>query len=133
VTPANIYHLFGSRQGLLRAALARETEHLAPPVDAPEQPSYVERRIAMFDLIAATPELALTALLALDGDPDYRPLPFFDVTRARYAAEAGAGTIPRALDVEAAHILALATSIRDGDLRALQERDAVLTNRYLSR
>jgi AcrR family transcriptional regulator len=87
VTPANIYHLFGSRQGLLRAALARETEHLVPPLDALEQLSYVERRAAMFDLIAATPELALTALLALDRDPGYRPLPFFDATRARYAAE----------------------------------------------
>lgn len=111
VTPANIYHLFGSRQGLLRAALARETERLAAPVNALEEVSYVERRTAMFDLITTTPELALTALLALDGDPDYRPLPFFEATRARYAAEVEAGTIPRELDVDAAHLLGLATSI----------------------
>ena len=76
VTPANIYHYFGSRQGLLRAALAREMGRLELPLAAVAGASFVERRVRMFDAITSTPTLALTALLALDDDPDYEPMPF---------------------------------------------------------
>ena len=34
VTPANIYHYFGSRRGLLRAALTRANRRLAEPLEA---------------------------------------------------------------------------------------------------
>jgi AcrR family transcriptional regulator len=111
VTPANIYHYFGSRQGLLRATLAREMGELAGPIDEAAQRSFVDRRSRMFDLIASTPPLALTALLALDGDPDFEPLPFLDQTRAAYRAQVAAGEIPAGLDVDAVHLLTLATSI----------------------
>ena len=43
VTPANIYHLFGSRQGLLRAALTRD---LAQMRDAIAQLEQVAVRVA---------------------------------------------------------------------------------------
>ena len=69
VTPANIYHLFGSRQGLLRAALQRETNGLVEDIDAARKLSFVSRRLQMFDVINAHPNLALTALLAIDQDP----------------------------------------------------------------
>ena len=111
VTPANIYHLFGSRQGLLRAALARETERLAGPADEAARASFVERRTRMFDVITTTPALALTALLALDGDPDFAPLPFLDRTRAGYRAQVEAGELPAGLDVDTLHLLTLAMSI----------------------
>lgn len=111
VTPANIYHYFGSRQGLLRAALVRETNRLAEPLAEISQTPFVERRTRMFDVIIETPALAMTALLALDGDPDYEPLPFLDATRAQYRAQMEAGTIPSDLDIDAAHLLSLATSI----------------------
>ena len=111
VTPANIYHLFGSRQGLLRAALNRETDHLATAMLEMADLPYVERRTRMFDVIGERPRLALTALLALDGDPEYRPFPFLDATRARYRAQADEGTIPTDLDADAAHVFSLATSI----------------------
>jgi len=111
VTPANIYHLFGSRQGLLRAALARETGRMAGAADEAARGSFVDRRTRMFDVIAATPAVALTALLALDGDPDFAPLPFLDRTRASYRAQVEAGKLPADLDVDAVHLLTLAMSI----------------------
>lgn len=111
VTPANIYHYFGSRQGLLRAALAREMQHLADPLAEVATASFVERRIRMFDAITSTPTIALTALLALDGDPDYEPMPFLAATRAQYAALVQQGELRADLDIDAAHLLGLATSI----------------------
>lgn len=111
VTPANIYHYFGSRQGLLRAALAREAQRLSAPIEGLESVSFVERRTAMFDLLAARPNLALTALLALDHDPDYQPLPFLAATRAHYQSLAAAGQIPPDLDLDATHTFSLAMSI----------------------
>ena len=111
VTPANIYHYFGSRQGLLRAALQRETARLDSPLAALGDATFVERRLAMFDAIARSPNLALTALLALDGDPDYEPMPFLEATRAYYERQVEAGDIPPDLDIEAAHLLGLALSI----------------------
>jgi AcrR family transcriptional regulator len=111
VTPANIYHLFGSRQGLLRAALARESGRMAGPAEEAARGSFVDRRTRMFDVIATTPALALTALLALDGDPDFAPMPFLDRTRAGYRAQVEAGELPADLDVDAVHLLTLAMSI----------------------
>jgi AcrR family transcriptional regulator len=110
ITPANIYYHFGSREALLRAALAREAERLQEPLAAVTDRGFVERRLAMFDAIADLPTLAFTALLALD-DKDYEPLPFLEATRASYRAMVDAGTLPADLDVEAAHLLTLATSI----------------------
>ncbi len=111
VTPANIYYYFGTRQGLLRAALARETLTLAGPVAEAAETDFVHRRLHMFDAIGANHRLALTALLALDADPDYEPLPFLDATRAYYAGLVEAGDLDPALDVDAAHLLGVAVSI----------------------
>ena len=111
VTPANIYYYFGSREGLLRAALAREAERLRPPLAAVAEGGFVERRLAMFDAIGDVPTLALTALLALDDDKAYEPLPFLDATRERYRELVAAGELPADLDIEAAHLVSLATSI----------------------
>ena len=84
VTPANIYHLFGSRQGLLRAALTRELAQMRTALAEAGPLPFVARRVRMFDVIGSRPRLALTALLALDDDPDYKPLPFIEATRAQY-------------------------------------------------
>jgi AcrR family transcriptional regulator len=111
VTPANIYHLFGSRQGLLRAALQRETDLLALAVAEAADLPYVERRLRMFDVVSSRPRLALTALLALDGDADFEPFPYLGSTLTTYGDQQRAGALPPDLDIEAAHVLGLATSI----------------------
>jgi len=110
VTPANIYHYFGSRQGLLRAALNRELDRLSSLVEAVGDLDLADRRLAMFDAIVARPEIRLTALLALDDDPGYEPLPFAATTTARYAEEQAAGDHPADLDLIALHLVSLATS-----------------------
>jgi len=110
ITPANIYYHFGSREALLRAALSREAERLREPLAAVTDRGFVDRRLAMFDAIGDLPTLAFTALLALD-DEDYEPLPFITATRTDYQAMVDAGELPADLDVEATHLLTLATSI----------------------
>jgi AcrR family transcriptional regulator len=111
VTPANIYYYFGSRQGLLRAALSRETQALRGPIATASTGGFVDRRTAMFDAIGDLPKLVLTALLALDADPDYEPLPFLDATRDYYQGLIETGELPADLDIEAVHLIGLATSI----------------------
>ena len=111
VTPANIYHYFGSGRGLLRAALTRESRRLSAPVEVAAELPFTERRLAMFDEILRSPDLRLGALLALDDDPDYQPLPFAASTFDRYQAQVEAGDLPPELDLVAAHLVPLATSI----------------------
>lgn len=111
VTPANIYHLFGSRQGLLREALRCEADRLQAPLAVAAEKDFVDRRLLMFDAILDSPVLRLTALLALDGDPDYEPLPFLDATRRRYREMVDEGSLPVDLDVEALHLISIATSV----------------------
>jgi AcrR family transcriptional regulator len=134
VTPANIYHYFGSRRGLLRAALTRATEQLAPPLAKMEGLSFDQRRLRMFDEITQRPDLRLGALLALDADPDFAPLPFLKTTAAQYQAQREAGRLPADLDVIAAHLLTLAASIgvaiyRDAAARQLGVDPELLTAR----
>jgi AcrR family transcriptional regulator len=111
VTAANIYHYFGSRRGLLRAALAREAEHFEQQLAEVADAGFVERRTRMFDAILANPSLTLTTLLALDGDPDYEPLPSLEATRAHYDALVMRSDLRPDVDIEAAHLLGLAMSI----------------------
>src|SRR5262245_3436799 len=111
VTPANIYHYFGSRRGLLRAALIRASARLSDPIEALVELPFTERRLAVFDRLTQTPELKLGALLALDHDPDFEPLPFGEDTVEQYQAQVEAGELPPDLDVIATHLVTLAASI----------------------
>lgn len=111
VTPANIYHYFGSRRGLLRAALHREMGRLTGAIGEASAMELTAQRLAMFDAITSVPELRLGALLAMDRDPEYEPLPFLDATLAGYQRRIDAGDLPADCDVLALHLLTLATSI----------------------
>jgi AcrR family transcriptional regulator len=111
VTAANIYHLFGSRQGLLRAALTRELEQIHGALVEAQPMSFTGIRLHMYDVLGERPRLALTALLALDDDPDYEPFPFIETTRLLYEAEIEAGEVPAGLDIEAVHIFSLSAVI----------------------
>jgi AcrR family transcriptional regulator len=99
VTPANIYHYFGSRRGLLRAAIAREVARHEPHVDGADVTGFVARQARMFDAMLANPSLSLTALLALDGDAEFAPLSSFDRDDTALRPD---------VDVAAAHFLAWA-------------------------
>lgn len=111
VAPANIYYFFGDRQGLLRAAINRELGRLAGPMSALEDTPFAERRVRMFDAVVGLPSLRLSALLALDGDPDYQPLPFLPTSREEWQRQVDAGDLPDDLDMEALHLVTVATTI----------------------
>lgn len=111
VKPANIYYWFGSREGLLRAALAREAATLPAPVLDGTELSFVERRLGAFDAIVEGERLRLTALLALDNDPEYEPLPHIEASRAFYRMLIDADRLDPDLDIDAAHLVTVATAI----------------------
>ncbi len=111
VTPANIYYFFGGRQGLLRASINRELELLAEPMEALVGAPFAERRVRMFDEILRLPTLRLSALLALDDDPDYVPLPFFAASRKEWQAQVDSGDLPDTLDVEALYLVTVMASV----------------------
>lgn len=107
VTPPNIYHHFGSRRRLLRAALNHQLDQLTVPIEVAVHASFVEWRTLIFDLITSNPSLRMTALLALDDDADYEPLELWSLAEEHYQRLADEGGIPDDLDVLAAHVLSL--------------------------
>ncbi len=111
VTPANIYHYFGSRQGLLRAALNHEVQQLLGRIDVAVTGPYVDWRVGIFDLALDHPSFRTTALLALDGDPDYEPFALYDLAQEHYQRLIDEGGLPEDFDVVAGHLLSLSMAV----------------------
>ncbi len=111
VTPANIYYFFGDRQGLLRAAISRELDRLAATAAELASVPFADRRTRMFDAIMQRPDLRLSALLALDGDPDFEPLPFLEMNRELWRRQRAAGQLPEEVDIESIHLVSVAMTI----------------------
>lgn len=107
VTSPNIYHHFESRQRLLREALNHQIDQLTAPIDMAVQGSFVEWRTAIFDLITSNRPLRLTALLALDDDPDYEPLELWPLAQEHYQRLTDEGELSDDFDTLAAHVLSL--------------------------
>ncbi|MEK9823720.1 MAG: helix-turn-helix domain-containing protein, partial [Gammaproteobacteria bacterium] len=75
VNRANIYHYFGSRQELLRAAINRQFEGVVRSLyKARKDKSFIERRLEAFRLNEGNDSL-LRAVLILDGDKTVDPIP----------------------------------------------------------
>lgn len=75
VNRANIYHYFGSRQELLRAAINRQFEGVMRSLyKARKDKSFIERRLEAFRLNEGNDSL-LRAVLILDGDKSVDPIP----------------------------------------------------------
>ncbi len=111
VTPANIYYFFGGRQGLLRAAIGREVERLSAPMEEIVGAPFGEGRVRMFDEILQLPALRLTALLALDHDPEYEPLPFLSANREEWQRQIDDGTLPADIDLEALYLVSASATM----------------------
>jgi len=79
VTPANVYHFFGSCQGLLRKAIVRALDELRDLIFSDTR--WRERPRRMFQIVSRHPEAPLLALLALDGDSYFKPSPVLDPSR----------------------------------------------------
>jgi AcrR family transcriptional regulator len=130
---ASIYHYFGSRQGLLRAAMEKRLEELRPVWLEDRALPFVERRIHAFDIVAGgEPTLVkLIMLVMLEGDPPFNPL-VFDLDRARdtIQQDVDAGHLPADTDVDLSHIMPLAAYFGYALLRdwAAQELDVELSD-----
>jgi AcrR family transcriptional regulator len=111
VNRASIYHYFGSRKDLLRAALSRRLTELRPIWLEDRKRPFVERRLHGFDIVSGgEPTLVrLIALLALEDSPEFSPL-LIDLNRARetIAQEVEEGSLPEDTDIDFVHIMPLA-------------------------
>ena len=109
VNRANIYHYFGSRQELLRAAINRRFEAFVDGMVASIRGTpFVERRLRVFRGPERTNETLsdskLRALLVLDGDDTVDPMPAYEASLSSLRKNVIDGEIDRAHDLEALQV-----------------------------
>ena len=139
-----LYHYFGSRRELLRAAIARRFEAMAEHVVADSRGlSFVERRLRTFQSSATIHDSQLRALLGIDGDDTVDPMPRYEEMLSRLRQDVIDGDIDRGHDLEALQV-ALSALIRgyrifreqyakriDTDAGDLDERVAEIVRAWL--
>ncbi|MCP5064995.1 MAG: TetR/AcrR family transcriptional regulator [bacterium] len=105
VNRGNIYHYFGSRRELLRAAIARRFEAMAESLVADRRGlPFVERRLRAFQSSATIHDSQLRALLVIDGDDTVDPMPRYEEALSRLRQDVIDGDIDRAHDLEALQV-----------------------------
>jgi len=111
---ASIYHYFGSRDGLLRAAIGRRLKELRPTWLEDRRLRFVKRRLHAFDVVAGgEPTLVrLVVLLILEGTNPFDPL-LLDLDRARESLvqDVEIGDLPPNSDLDLVHIMPWASYI----------------------
>ncbi|NKQ58073.1 TetR/AcrR family transcriptional regulator [Amycolatopsis sp. K13G38] len=109
VNRGQIYQYFGDRRSLLRAAVAHRAREWAAGAKRHWEKSFLGRRKAMFRSALANPASTLVeALLAIDGDPDYHPLPEIEKTKAALERDQRNGDLPAGSDALAMHTFMVA-------------------------
>jgi AcrR family transcriptional regulator len=100
-----VYHYFGSRRDLLRAALRADAQQRlgdsAPGFGLPAAARYA-RFLRTF--VGHRRAAVLATLLALDGDDSLHAVPDLQGARGRLARDVSDGALPADLDTEALHI-----------------------------
>jgi AcrR family transcriptional regulator len=105
VNRGNIYHYFGSRQELLRAAISRRFKALVGTMAASNQNKrFVERRLNSFRLSKGSSDSKLRALLVLDGDDTVDPIPFYEQGLSQLRKDVIDGDIHKEHDLEALQV-----------------------------
>lgn len=124
VNHGQIYHYFGTRRGLLRAAITRLLEENRPdPAKHWDRP-FADRRRALWQMALHQSDfIKLEALLALDEDPDLQIFPALEATRAALERDKETGALPRDADGEVMHVLTAATYLGYGVFREVMARD----------
>jgi len=144
VNRGNIYHYFGSRRELLRAAIARRFEAVAESLSADRRgASFVERRLRAFRSTDTIHDSQLRALLVIDGDDTVDPMPRYEQSLSSLRQYVIDGDIDRAHDLEALQV-ALSSLLRgyrifreqyakriDADADDLDERIAEIVRTWL--
>lgn len=109
VNHGQIYQYFGSRQALLRAAIARQMAENHPDPDRHWKLPFAARRRAMWRWsLRQRRTLKLEALLALDGDPKLVMFPELPRTRASLTRDRADGALTSEVDPEVAHAMTAA-------------------------
>jgi AcrR family transcriptional regulator len=113
VNRGNIYHYFGSRRELLRAAITRRFEAMGKILDARKKrhAPFVERRLGAFQEKETINDSRLRALLVIDGDEDVDPMPRYEEMLSLLRQDVIDGNIDPAHDLEALQV-ALSALIR---------------------
>jgi len=112
VNRGNIYHYFGSRRDLLRAAINRRFEAVIDSLLADRKGvRFVERRLWSFRSIDKSQDSELRALLVIDGDETVDPMPRYEAALSRLRQDVIDGDIDRAHDLEALQV-ALSSLLR---------------------
>jgi AcrR family transcriptional regulator len=144
VNRGNIYHYFGSRRELLRAAIARRFEAVAELLVADRRGvPFVERRLRPFRSTDTIYDSELRALLVIDGDDTVDPMPRYEAALSHLRQDVIDGDIDRAHDLEALQV-ALSSLLRgyrifrkqyakriDADAGDLDERVAEIVRAWL--
>lgn len=108
-----VYHYYGSRQQLLRAALRRDIKTRLADIMGISEPRLVKRMAARFRAIVRHREaIKLLALLVLDGDSHVRMVYAKDLTLPEIAEGMASGEIPDDVSPEA--LLAAANALYFG-------------------
>lgn len=109
VNRGQIYQYFGDRRSLLRSAVAYRAREWAARTKRHWDRPFAARRRAMFQSALKTPEVTqVEALLALDGDPGYHPMPEIERTKASLERDQREGNLPEDSDAVALHTLMVA-------------------------
>jgi AcrR family transcriptional regulator len=105
VNRGNIYHYFGSRQELLRAAINGQFQVMLKSLSAARQnKNFVARRLEAFRLQESSVDSKLRALLVLDGDNTVDPIPRFESQISELRESVIDGDIDPGHDLEALQV-----------------------------
>ena len=107
VNRGNIYHYFGSRQELLRAAINRQFNAFVNSyAKGKAQAGFVARRLRAFrsNVSNDTNDSMLRALLVLDGDNTVDPIPLYEGQLSQLRQEVIDGDIDRGHDLDALQV-----------------------------
>ena len=106
VNRGNIYHYFGSRQELLRAAINRRFDAMASAMATSSfrQRPFIERRLRAFVAKDTNRDSQLRALLILDGDDGVDPMPMYEPALSQLRQDVINGDIDRTHDLEALQV-----------------------------
>jgi AcrR family transcriptional regulator len=113
-----VYQYFGTREELVRRALARRLEQAQPSFAAGYGLPFSKRRLRAFKVVLADPLPAkLMAQLVLVGDPDARVLPMLEGAQTALQRDVADGSLPPDADVDVLHAMTAVVNLGYAVLR----------------
>ena len=100
-----IYHYFGSREELLKAALAHRVEEARATFDDARHLPFTERRTHAFATSIADPTYARLVAQMVLADGEVTLMPLLERTREALARDVAEGAVPEAADPVVAHAM----------------------------